>query len=705
MFAEIVVDIKHKELNRVFDYRIPKAWESFCVVGMRVLVSFNHQKVTGIIMHIKDHTNLQEVKEIDEIDTGLPIINEKQWKLIYELTHTYRMLYAQALDIVIPSVFHAEVTTFITKYNNHPLLEELNISFNASNQYTLKKKDKHLLITFKKLQRLGIIEINEHIAVKKPLKKTIYYTYVKTNNDAFPHYTDLLDSNKVYSKKELIDLGISASGIKTLLKHLILIEVFQRDIEDSNKEIVLALDENRKWLGHIHQFKEELLSLIRYAKHHKESVLILTPNHAMNLYVSEMISTKHHLYHGSLTLNQKRHVIENLQDDALVIGMRSAIFLPFKALKHIVIIDAHDDNYQLHMGLYYDTIDLIFKHFKTSRITIHALLETPYVFELSKKTKTIDKRVLPKVDIISMKDELLQGNTQIISKALGNQIEDTLNQKQKVFILHQRKGYHLVNTCRLCGHTSRCSSCQTLYHVNAKHSMVCPNCNDEKPFEDTCINGHKHMMKPIGIGIEHVAQTFKKTYPSAKIGIVTSDTKHIDEVIQGHDIMIGTSAIKYHMDAFKNGLIAILIADVLWYHYESDISLKALIHMLYMTNYVTPHLKKPTLIQTYDTNHEVILALHHQETFLNNLYVQQEILMTPPKYMHYEIKILSESYLKAYQKGLKIKALLEKLSHVIGPRKVYEEDDFFTITVKVLKSRLESVLKVFDTIEDEVKPI
>jgi primosomal protein N' (replication factor Y) len=705
MFAEIVVDIKHKQLNRVFDYRIPEAWESFCVVGMRVLVSFNHQKVTGIIMHLKEHTKYHEIKDIDEIDTSLPIIDEKQWNLIHELTHTYRMLYAQALDIVIPSAFHAEVITVITKCTDHPLLKQLNISFNTSNQYTLKKKDKHLLITFKKLQRLGVIEISEHIAVKKPLKQTMYYTYVKTNNDAFPHYTDRLDSDKMYSKKELIDVGISASGIKTLIKHTILIEVLKSEQEDINENVVLKLSDKRKWIGHIHHFKDELISLIQYAKHHKESVLILTPNHAMNLYVSKMITTKHHIYHGSLTLNQKRHVIENLHEDALVVGMRSAIFLPFKALKHIVIIDAHDDNYQLHMGLYYDTIDLIFKHFKTSNIILHALLETPYVFELGKKSKTIDRSVLPKVDIISMKDELLQGNTQIISKALGNQIEDTLNQKQKVFILHQRKGYHLVNTCRLCGHTSRCSVCQTLYHVNAKHNMVCPNCNDEKPFEDTCINGHTHMMKPIGIGIEHVAQTLKKMYPSSKIGIITSETNHIDEVIQDHDIIIGTSAIKYHIDAFKDGLIAILIADVLWYHYASDISLQALIHMLYMTNYVTPHLIKPTLIQTYDMSHEVILALYHQETFLKNLYVQQEILMTPPKYMHYEIKIVSESYLKGYQRGLKIKASLESLAHVIGPRKVYDDDDFFTITVKVFKTRLESVLKVFDTIEDEVKPI
>ena len=85
--------------------------------------------------------------------------------------------------------------------------------------------------------------------------------------------------------------------------------------------------------------------------------------------------------------------------------------------------------------------------------------------------------------------------------------------------------------------------------------------------------------------------------------------------------------------------------------------------------------------------------------------MQQEILMLPPKYVHYEIKIKSQSYLKAYQEGLKIKALLETFTHVIGPRKVYDEDDFFTITVKVLKSRLERVLKVFDTIEAEVKPI
>jgi hypothetical protein len=111
--------------------------------------------------------------------------------------------------------------------------------------------------------------------------------------------------------------------------------------------------------------------------------------------------------------------------------MRSSIFLPFKDIKHIVIIDAHDDNYQLHMGLYYDTIDLVLKHFVSARIVFHALLETPYVFEINKKSKKIDKRLTPNVEIISMKDELLQGNTQMISKALGNQIEETLNQKQK----------------------------------------------------------------------------------------------------------------------------------------------------------------------------------------------------------------------------------------------------------------------------------
>lgn len=705
MFAEIVVDIKHKELNRVFDYRIPDAWESFCVVGMRVLVSFGHQKVTGIIVNLKDHTLFKEVKDIDSIDTSLPIISDAQWNLIHELTHTYRMLYAQALDIVIPSVFHAEVITEITKLKEDVLLNEAYISFNSDQKYILKKKDKHLLITLKTLEREGVIRIKQYIHEKKPLKKALTYMYIDHQNKNFQHYTDILELNKRYSKKELTDLGISSSGIKTLLKHDILKEEIYSDESDHYIDALIPLDDKRTWLGHIHQFKNELKSLIHYATQNKESILILTPNQAMNHYVSQMIDIKHHVYHGSLTLNQKRRVIEDLNECSIVVGMRSSIFLPFKDLKHIVIIDAHDDNYQLHMGLYYDTIDLVLKHFNSSRIVFHALIETPYVFEINKKSKKMDKRLSPNVEIISMKDELIQGNTEMISKALGHKIEETLNQKQKVFILHQRKGYHLVNTCRLCGYASKCETCQTLYHVNSNRMMVCPNCNNEKAFEDTCVHDHKHMMKPIGIGIEHVAQSFKKKYPFAKVGIVTADTKHIHEVIHTHDIIIGTSAIKYHIDVFKDGLIAILLADVLWHHYEANTTLNALIHILYMTSYVTKDLKHKTLIQTYDTSHEVILSLYQQEKFLNNQYIQQEALMLAPKYMQYDIKIPSESYLKAYQEGLKIKKILEHMTHVIGPRKVYEEDIYFTITVKVLKSRLENVLHIFDSIPYEVKPI
>lgn len=705
MYAEIVVDIKHKELNRVFDYRIPEAWTSFCVVGMRVLVSFGHQTITGIVVKIKAHTDLKEVKDIDAIDSTSPVINQKQWDLIFELTHTYRMLLAQALDIVIPSVFHTKVLTVITKLAHHETLDAMHIPFNKDSQYTLKKKDKHLLTTLKILEGFKVVDIKQMLDEKKPLKQLFNYVCVKTDNTLFSHYTDVLDTHKTYVKQELMDLGISASGIKTLIKHDILKQIKFKEHTQTNLKTSVKWRESKKWLGHIDQFKEELLSYIDFAKQTNASMLILTPNRAMQSHVSKMIDTPHHVYHGTLTINQKRRVIDGLDASSLVVGMRSSIFLPFKQLKHIVIVDAHDLNYQLHMGLYYDTLDLIQKHFNSCYITYHTLLETPYVFELHKKNLVIDKRVTPHVSVISMKDELLEGNTQMVSKALERAIEHTLKHKQKVFILHQRKGYHLVNTCRLCGYNSVCETCQTLYHVNANHMMVCPNCSDEKTFEDTCMNNHHHMMKPIGIGIEHVTQTFKKMYPHVNIGMVTTHTKHVDEVIQSHDIVIGTSAIKYHMKAFKDGLVAILLADVLWHHFEPNTTLQALIHVLYMTNYVTPNLKKPTLIQTYDPNHEVMQALSHQETFLNGLYLQQEALLLPPKYVHYEIKIPSKSYLQSYQEGLKLKASLQTMAHVIGPRKIYDEDEHFTLTVKVLKSQLKNVLTFFDTIRFEVKPI
>jgi hypothetical protein len=176
-------------------------------------------------------------------------------------------------------------------------------------------------------------------------------------------------------------------------------------------------------------------------------------------------------------------------------------------------------------------------------------------------------------------------------------------------------------------------------------------------------------------------------------------------IIEQSNIIVGTTYLSNFKSYLENGFIAFLIFDTLWQNPHVTKEYEALLHLLNFSNYTLNALKEPLVIQTYNIQHDIFNAIEHPQVFMKHYLDTLHIAMTGPEYMQYELYIDSTSYLKGYQNALKIKALLQDFAHIIGPRKRYEEENFFTLTIKVKQNQLKQVIEIFDHIEYEVKPL
>ncbi len=707
MYAEIIVDIKIKSLDKPFDYEVPESLLALCEVGMSVLVPFHHQMVKGIIVRLKEESDYEDIKKIEALDSFMPIISDQQWALIEYLRKIYRLMMSQAFDIVMPTVFQSNIHTSIKLIKDHDFFPNHNILFNHDGFYELKKSDLKHIKALRQLAKDQYIEFS-YTLLKKTYISTSLYQFIGHSNTKFRQYTDQLQLNLTYKRQDLLSLGIKDSGIKTLLKHNLLRRFDQDDIrsktikkhEDTDIEV-----KNSIFIQSKYTFIDTLKKIITRHVIINENLLVIVPNQHILHDLKNQLEDDCHYYHGSLTMKEKQKVIENLHNKNIVIGTRSALFLPFHILHTIIILDAHDTSYQLDKGLYYDTLDVIHHMFHDTTKIYQSLVMTPFLNQFKKQYDIYFEKKIPHIEVVSMRDELLSGNTTIFSNSLSEQMSDAMRHKNKIFLIHQRKGYHLVNTCRYCAYVSKCEKCQTSYHINDQKIMYCSLCGHEKSFEHTCPNHHDHMMKPIGIGLDVIVKQLKTKYPTVRIGKVDKDTKDIKKTIESLDIIVGTSVLKYHVHPYSNALIGVMIADVLWHHYDQNIEFDAWIQLLSFTNLELPFKKLKTIIQTYDTNHPVIKGLTHIDTFSQTIETNSEILMLPPLYKQYETKVFDPSYLKGYQHSLKLKNHLMTFCHIIGPRKNYESDDFFTMTFKVKIDRLDAFLEQIDIMKLEVYPI
>lgn len=320
-----------------------------------------------------------------------------------------------------------------------------------------------------------------------------------------------------------------------------------------------------------------------------KNVLFLAPEIAL---VSQLtVRTMKHfgpeataIWHSSISEAEKYEVWQKLKNNEIKIlfGARSSVFAPIKNLGLIIIDEEHDSSYKQTMPNPRYNAKLVAQKlaelYGARIITGSATpdINSYYIAQNSNSLFELKERynnqTLPKVVIIDMKKERLDGNFGMFSRTLIKNIEETIENHHQVILLMNRRGFSTYSQCMNCGEVIECEKCAIplVYHAQT-NSHKCHYCNFEIKNLTKCPKCGDEALENFGIGTERVEVLAKKLFPKAKIERFDSDilnkkNEHIEilEKFQNGeiDILIGTQMIAKGLDNPNVTLVGVINADL-----------------------------------------------------------------------------------------------------------------------------------------------
>ncbi|WP_281508761.1 replication restart helicase PriA [Wolbachia endosymbiont (group B) of Pandemis cinnamomeana] len=278
-------------------------------------------------------------------------------------------------------------------------------------------------------------------------------------------------------------------------------------------------------------------------------------------------------WHSGLTPKARRNNWLNIANGSaqIIIGARSALFLPYKNLKLIIVDEEHDSSFKQEQGIIYNARDMAIILAKLENIPIilssaTPLLETIYHVKKGnynhvKLTERFGGAELPHIKVVN--------NKQWISNELFEGIKQTIEKKQQVMLFLNRRGYAQLAVCKKCGYKISCSNCTVwLTYHKKKNVLLCHHCSCQLKLPEKCSNCQSEQSLLLyGVGIERLVEEIVKLIPNAKTAIISSDQKSLGNVIDSVlkeevNIIIGTQVIAKGHNFPKLTLVGVINADL-----------------------------------------------------------------------------------------------------------------------------------------------
>ena len=556
MIAEIIIDSSVKNLNRMFDYNIPKNMENNISIGSRVLVPFGRSKKLeeGFVTNIKESTDY-EVKDIAKIEeqslTTEKIVLSK-WmakryfsnisecmKLMLKPGTTTKNFANRTKDktalFVSLNMPKEEVKEYI---NNKKVKSEKQIAIlnyvmqmDSVMQAELIEKTNTSRAIIKTLEKNGFLKIETKKVVRNPLNdkrinRTKNLQFTEEQQLAYSEVEKSIEKNEY---KKFLLYGVTGSG-----KTEIYLQLIEKIVEQGKSAIMLVPE------------------------------ISLTPqmiNRFIERFGKEIIS----VLHSKLSVGERHDSWERIEtgEARIVIGARSAIFAPVQNLGIIIIDEEHDSSYKSEMSPRYNAKEVATEIARYSKIPLLLGSATPDIktfyeaqngkIELLRLTKRANKSNLPNVQIVDLRQELANGNRTMISFKLHKLIEENLKNKKQTILFLNRRGFSTFIMCRDCGYVAKCKNCNiSLTYHKKEGKLKCHYCGYEEPLITICPNCGSKKIRHFGSGTQKLELEINKMFPKAStirmdIDTVTKKNSH-EEILRKFneekiDILIGTQMI------------------------------------------------------------------------------------------------------------------------------------------------------------------
>lgn len=288
-------------------------------------------------------------------------------------------------------------------------------------------------------------------------------------------------------------------------------------------------------------------------------------------------------HHGITTTERRRcwHMVGQGRAQ-LVVGARSALFLPFRDLGLIVVDEEHDSSYKQEEGALYSARDMAVLRASLCGAQVVLASATPSLeswvnAEQGKYRRLIlasrfGEAVLPEIRSIDMRTEDLPSG-RWLSPTLSGQVRAKLEQGEQALLFLNRRGYAPVTLCRACGQQVGCHQCDArmVEHRFLKR-LVCHQCGDSIPIPEACPScGVEGKLAAVGPGVERLAEEAAEAFPAARIAVLSSDLfgsarelkAQIEAIAAGEaDLIIGTQLVAKGHNFPLLTLVGVIDADL-----------------------------------------------------------------------------------------------------------------------------------------------
>ena len=308
----------------------------------------------------------------------------------------------------------------------------------------------------------------------------------------------------------------------------------------------------------------------------------LTPAMAADLH--QIFGDEVAILHSGLSDDERAEQWKRLRngESHIVVGTRSAIFAPLRDLSLIVVDEEHDHSYKQEEMPRYHARDVAVMRAKMCNAAVVLGSATPSLetyynaqqgkYRLLELPERIEKRPLPEVEILDMRDEFQRTKKdEALSRKLVEEIGERLERHEQVMVLLNRRGYSAFVLCRECGETIQCKNCAIAmtYHKR-EHRLVCHYCGYMRPAPKTCPKCGSEFVQYLGTGSEKLEHILHGLFPQARISRLDRDTvrgrddfeRMLTALQAGEiDLLVGTQMIAKGHDVAKVTLVGVVGSD------------------------------------------------------------------------------------------------------------------------------------------------
>ncbi len=730
MFADIIVDISHEKLDRVFAYRIPEDLLDSIKVGNMVDIPFGNGNriTTGYIVDIKEKVDFDEsrIKDILGITRKTMPIESKLINIAWFIRNTYGSTMNQALKTVIPVKYQVNQKidkTLILAIDKEKVEEYRNI-------YTKKR-------AVAKLRLLNALDKEKEIDAARAVKELkVSLELIKT----FEADDIIKIKSKILYRNPITSDNINVSNVE--------LNENQRNISRSIKNSFL--EENITDRIHlIHGVTgsgktEVYLDVIEEVIKSGKQVIVLIPEIALTyqtvLRFYSRFGDKVSIINSRMSAGERYDQFERAKngDVDIMIGPRSAIFTPFDRLGLIIIDEEHEASYKSEQVPKYHARETAIYRAMMESATVVMGSATPSVdsyyrakkgeYKLHEMFERAGNANMPQVHIVDLREELEKGNRGIFSDKLDELIKDRLKKKEQIMLFINRRGFGGFVSCRKCGNALKCPHCDVglTYHKTGD-SLKCHYCGYEIIKPKLCPKcGSKHIAA-FGTGTQKVEDLVMKQYPTAKVmrmDMDTTSTKNAHQSIlqafhnKEADILVGTQMIVKGHDFPNVTLVGVIAADLSLYGSDYRASERTFQLLTQAAGRAGRGEKAgEVVIQTYNPENYAVVEAANQdyERFYNQEMMYRQLMEYPPAGYIMAILMMSESYTSVDEGSLVMKELME--SHkkdinfcyddvkIIGPAdaSVSKINDMYRKIIYVKSVNDKSIVQLKNSLEEDIK--